>query len=191
MSDCAERERVTTLLEEIRGGRVSARNELCRLVYHELCESAHRLMPLDGGNTLQPTALVNEVMIRFMDPSALANIPNRRCLFAVAIRAMEQVLIDRYRARRSLKRGGDRRRQALDTVLDVVEQEAKTDFEDLHRALERLKEQNARQHEVVQLRFFGGLTLEETAEMLEVSVSTVRRDWRLARAKLYADLGDS
>ena len=92
--------------------------------------------------------------------------------------------------RHSLKRGGDREREPLDVVLETIEQEASADFDDLHYALEELEQQSPRQYEVVNLRFFGGLTIQQTADMMELSPATIDREWQVARAKLLAFLKD-
>lgn len=191
MSTYAETERITTLLNAIRNGQDAAKDELCRRVYGELRTIAYQMMPHEEGHTLQPTALVNEVMVRFLDRELLGCFPSRRCFFAVAVQAMHQTLIDHCRARKCLKRGGNRRREPLDAVLRIVEQETESDFEDLHAALTALKQQSPVQHEVVQLRFFGGLTIEQTAQMMGLSTATVKRYWRVARAKLFDALQES
>jgi RNA polymerase sigma factor (TIGR02999 family) len=186
--DIASPGQITTLLTFVKEGDQGAREEVCRLIYARLRQVAHHLMPNCAGHTLQPTVLVHEAMLRLMNCGTLEKLPNRRCLFSVAIQAMKQVLIEHHRARATLKRGGAAQRVPLDTVLDIVECEAGADIESLCAALERLEKQNARQHEIIQLRFFGGLTVRETADSMDVSTGTVVREWRLARAKLFAFL---
>ena len=141
-------------------------------------------------HTLQATALVNEACLKLLDSSALTSTSNRRYMFGMANRAMRQILIDHARKRKSEKRGGDYQRASLDIVLDNFEANNHCRFEDLEAALERLQETSPRQREVVELRFFSGLSIEEVADVLEVSVGTIERDWRLARAKLFQLLRD-
>ena len=184
------RDRFDGLLHEAQQGSADARRELCRLVYDELHAAAHGIMPpaACNGHTLQPTVLLNEVMIRLLARPNLARIENRRCFFSVAINAMEKILIDHYRRTHSIKRGRGWRRLPIDAVLKQIEAKSQTSYHALHEAIEQLRIDSERQYQVVRLRFLGGLTVKETAELLEVSVGTVAGDWRLAKAKLYRDL---
>jgi RNA polymerase sigma factor (TIGR02999 family) len=140
-----------------------------------------------AGHTLQPSALVHEALLRLLDGDALANVPNRRYLFAAAAQAMRQVLIDHARRRHAAKRDGARARVPLDEALAKFEERG-LDIIALHEALESLARAHPRQAEVVNLRFFSGLSVPEVAEMLGVSDTTVEGDWRFARAWLRRQL---
>lgn len=178
------------LLQQARDGDETARDGLFQLVYDDLHKAAHRMMPSANGDTLQPTALVNELMVRFLKKPGLANLRNCSCFFSVAVNAMEKILIERFRRKSALKRGGNWQRLPLDAVLDQIQADNGSDYGAIHDALERLRQEHPRQHDVVRHRFFGGLTVRKTAEMLEVSVQTIERDWRFARAKLHHILKD-
>jgi RNA polymerase sigma factor (TIGR02999 family) len=140
------------------------------------------------GHTLQPSALVHEALLRLLDGDALADVPNRRYLFAAAAQAMRQVLVDHARRRHAARRLGERIRLPLDEALVTFEEQG-LDVIALHDALDQLAESNPRQAQVVVLRFFGGLSIPEVAETLEVSDTTVEGDWRFARAWLHGRLG--
>ena len=143
-----------------------------------------------ADHTLQATGLVNEACLKVIKQGAIDSLENRRHLFATAAQAMKQVLIDHARRRKADKRGGGRQREAMDIVLDRFEEEHRVDFSELEQALEKLKQHSERQHQVVTLRFFSGLSIVDTAEILGCSKSTVESDWRWARAKLYAWLSE-
>jgi RNA polymerase sigma factor (TIGR02999 family) len=180
---------LTAILSEIRAGRPDAQDRLIRAIYDELRRTAGRLMRRERpGHTLQPSALVHEALLRLRDGDALADIPNRRYLFAAAAQAMRQVLVDHARHRRTRKRGGHRVRVPLDQVLASFEEQG-LEVIDLHQALDRLAQAHPRQAQVVTLRFFGGLSVPEVAETLEVSDTTIESDWRFARAWLKGQLG--
>ena len=139
-------------------------------------------------HTLQPTALVNEVFVRLLGRDALGGVPNRAYFFGAAAQAMRQVLVDHARQRQAAKRGGGRDRVPLDEVLDHFEQQQRLDVLALDEALADLARLNERHAQVVTLRFFGGLSVEETAEVLRVSPITVMREWKSAKAWLYREL---
>ena len=139
------------------------------------------------GHTLSPTAVVHEAVIKLLGEAALDRAADRSYLFASAARAMREVLIDHARRRATARRGGGRRRVPLDAVVDYFEDQG-LDLVAVHEALDRLAERNGRQAQVVTLRYFGGLTVPEIAEALGVSVGTVERDWRIARAWLSNEL---
>lgn len=179
---------LTELIQRASGDEQSARDDLYRRVYDDLHRAAGRFMRQQQGNDLQTTALVNEVLLRFEKGDALQKIENRRMFFAIAIRAMNQVLVDHYRRRKKLVDSPNRRAQPFDFVVKQIESEVDADFDALQVALDELLVESPRQHAVIMHRFFGGLTIRATAEMLNVAQQTVQRDWRLARAKLYRKL---
>jgi len=167
-----------------------AKAELYEEVYGDLRQAAHRFMRKQRGGDFQTTALVNEVLLRFESGDALKNMANRRVFFSVAIRAMNQVLIDHYRRRKKLVDSPDRGVELLDQAVASIEDQFGFDFERLQLSLEKLSKESPRQHAVIMHRFFGGLSIKGTAELLEVSDGTIERDWRLARAKLFRELQD-
>ncbi len=182
---------VTMLLQQVQQGDAAARERLFATLHGELRGMAEALMRRERpDHTLQATALVNEACLKLLDSSALTSTSNRRYMFGMANRAMRQILVDHARKRKSEKRGGDYQRASLDIVLDNFESNNHCRFEDLEAALQSLEATSPRQREVVELRFFSGLSIEEVADVLEVSVGTIERDWRLARAKLFQLLRD-
>jgi RNA polymerase sigma factor (TIGR02999 family) len=160
------------------------------MVYDELRQVAGRLMQRERtDHTLSPTAVVHEAVIRLLGEQVFDRAEDRGFLFASAARAMREVLIDHARRRTAGRRGGgDRRRVPLDSVVDYFEEQG-LDIVAVHEALDRLAERNGRQAQVMTLRYFGGMTVPEIAAALGVSVVTVERDWRLARAWLAGQLG--
>ena len=177
---------VSMLLHQVKQGDSAARDRLFATLQGELRDMAEGLMRRERpDHTLQATALVNEACIRLLDSDAFNNASDRRYMFGMANRAMRQILVDHARKRKTDKRGGDYQRASLDIVLDNFESRNHCRFEDLEAALESLESTSPRQREVVELRFFSGLSIEEVANVLEVSVGTIERDWRLARAKLF------
>jgi RNA polymerase sigma factor (TIGR02999 family) len=178
----------TRILGRVRAGDNRARGELLTLVYDELRRLAARLMRRERpDHTLPPTAVVNEVVIRLLNDAVFERAPNRNDLFAAAARAMREVLIDHARRRAAARRGWGWTRVPLDPVLDYFEAQD-LDVVAVHEALDRLAALNGRQSQVITLRYFGGLTVPEVAGALGVSVVTVERDWRLARAWLRSQL---
>ena len=139
-----------------------------------------------GEHTLQPSALVNEAYIRLLDVRRI-DWRNRAHFFAMSARVMRRILVESARARNYQKRGGGAERVSLDEAM-IVSQEPGEDLVALDDALTTLAAVNARKSQVVELRFFGGLSIEETAEALQVSVGTVMRDWRLAKLWLLREL---
>jgi RNA polymerase sigma factor (TIGR02999 family) len=187
MPDDLPRE-VTTLLDEIRAGNSDAKGRLVTLVYDELRRVAGGLMQRERpGHTLQPTALVHEALLRMLNPAALGQTRNRAHLLIAAARAMRQVLVDHARKRTADKRGGGRTPLPLDSVLNYFA-EQNLELLAVHEALDELAALHERQSQIVELRFFGGYTVEEIAEQLEVSVSTVESDFRKAAAFLRGRL---
>lgn len=171
-----------------RAGDERARDEIVALVYDELRRVALRLMARErAGHTLSPTAVVHEAVIRLLGEEVFERAEDRGFLIAAAARAMREVLIDHARRRATDRRGGGWRRLPLDHVVDYFEEQG-LDVVAVHEALDRLAELNGRQAQVMTLRYFGGMTVPEVAAALGVSVVTVERDWRLARAWLATQL---
>ena len=181
-------ERVRQLLSDWRQGNEAALTELTPLVYEDLHRLAHHYMSGQrSDHTLQTTALVNEAYLRLADQTN-PNWQDRAHFFAVAARAMRQILINYANGCRTQKRGGG---GALKVALDdvaLVSPEKSKEIIELHEALDRLAALDARKAEVVELKYFGGLNYDEIAEVLKVSAITVRRDWEFARTWLYSDL---
>jgi RNA polymerase sigma factor (TIGR02999 family) len=177
---------ITELLQAWSQGETSALEKLTPLVYKELHRLAHRYMSFENpGHTLQTTALVNEAYLRLV--SNRATWQNRTHFFAISAQLMRQILVDFARSRHQLKRGGKVPRVSLDEAL-VSAQEPDADLVALDDALTALTAVDSRKSQVVELRFFGGLSVEETAEVLKVSVDTVLRDWRLAKLWLLREM---
>lgn len=175
---------LTGLLLEWREGDKAALDRLTPLVYDELRRIAHRYVQRErDGHTLQTTALVNEVYLRLAGQQKI-DWQNRAHFFAVTAQVMRHILIDYARRRRQAKHGGDARQVSLDDAA-VMSQGRAAELIALDEALDELAKLDHRKSRVVELRYFGGLSLEETAEVLEISVMTVRRDWRAAKAWLY------
>ncbi len=178
----------TLILGRARDGDERARDELIALVYDELRRVASRLMRRErADHTLSPTAVVHEAVIRLLGDAVFDKAADRGFLFASAARAMREVLIDHARRRGADRRGGGRKRVPLDLVVDYFEEQG-LDVVAVHEALDRLAALNERQGHVMTLRYFGGMTVPEVAAALGVSVVTVERDWRLARAWLGGQL---
>jgi RNA polymerase sigma-70 factor, ECF subfamily len=178
---------VTALLQAWSAGDEAALEKLAPLVYDELHRTAHRYMARErAGHTLQTTALVNEVYLRLVKVSEV-NWQNRAHFFAVCARMMRRILTDFARSRRYLKRGGDAARVPFDEAL-FKGQESPAAIVALDDALKALAGFDERKSRVVELRFFGGLSVEETALVLRVSVDTVHRDWKLAKAWLLHEI---
>ena len=187
--DTERRGDLTAILNEAHSGGGDARNRLVRAIYAELRRVAGGLMRRERpGHTLQTTALVHEALLRLLDGDTLADVPNRRYLLAATAQAMRQVLVDHARRRNARKRGGNRVRVPLDQVLADFDEQG-LDVIAPHGALERLARAHPRPAWVVELRFFGGLSVPEVAESLAVSDTTIESDWRFARAWLKGRLG--
>lgn len=178
---------VTALLRAWSAGDESALEKLTPFVYEELRRTAHRYMAREQtGHTLQTTALVNEVYVRLVKVSEVSW-QNRAHFFAVCARMMRRILTDFARSRRYLKRGGNAARVPFDEAL-FAGPRAPADIVALDDALKALAGFDERKSRVVELRFFGGLSVEETADVLQVSVETVHRDWKLAKTWLLQEL---
>jgi RNA polymerase sigma factor (TIGR02999 family) len=179
---------ISELLAAWRQGDDHALHLLAPLVYAELHRLAKRYMAGEhGGSTLQTTALVHEAYLRLVDARRL-HYSDRTHFLAVSARIMRHVLVDFARARRNLKRGGHVQWVPFDETLSAAGRDA-PDLVALHDALESLAAIDSRKARVVELRYFGGLSVEETAEELAVSAETVMRDWRLAKMWLLRELG--
>lgn len=185
-------EDISILLHKAREGNQSARDSLFAELVDQLRDQARGLMKNErADHTLQPTALVNEACLKLMQEGAVDSAENRRQLFHAATRAMRQVLIDHARGKSAQKRGGDHQKQPIDLVLEQFEAKHKLSFLDLDEALERLHKESPREFEALNLRFFAGLTIAETAELMKCSTGTVESDWRLARAKLMVWMAEA
>jgi RNA polymerase sigma factor (TIGR02999 family) len=183
----ADRGDVTRLLESWSGGDKGALGELVPLVYRELRTLAAAYIRHERrDHTLQPTALVHEAYLRLVDQTQVQS-PNRAQFFAIAAKLMRQILVNHAKHRGAAKRGGGNK-VALEEDAGTVQQRD-VDLIALDAALDRLALLDPRQGRIVELRFFGGLTEDEIAEMLGVSAITVKRDWRIARAELHRVLG--
>jgi RNA polymerase sigma factor (TIGR02999 family) len=178
---------ITRLLLDWGEGDESALARLTPLVHEELRKLAHHYMGLERpGHTLQTTALVNEAYLRLIDQKRV-RLNDRTHFFALAAQLMRHILVDHARSRRYLKRGGGARKVSLDEAM-AVSGERGEDLIALDEALKALAARDERKSKVVELRFFGGLSVEETAEALGVSAVTVMREWALAKAWLYREL---
>ncbi len=178
---------VTRLLQAWGHGDETALERLVPLIYRELHQRAHRYMGRERpGHTLQTSALVNEVYLRMAGSPKVAW-ESRNHFFAIAARMMRRILVDHARTKRSLKRGGEDHAVTLDEEYLLAGQPSR-DLVSLDDALKALAAQDARKGRVVELRFFGGLSVEETAQVLKVSVQTVMRDWKLAKVWLLREM---
>ncbi len=178
---------VTRLLAAWGNGDEIARDELMSLVYDELHGLAHRHMKRESpGHTLQTSALVNEAFVRLIDQKNV-QWQNRAHFFGIAAKVMRRILVDYARSRNYAKRGGGAPRLSLDEAL-TVSAERTTEVVNVHEALERLAGFDERKSQIVELRFFGGLSIDETADALGVSPGTVMRDWTLAKAWLRREI---
>lgn len=177
---------ITRLLVSLREGDPGALEVLFPIVYAELRSLAHRQLSGHRPGTLNTTAVVHEAYLKLVG-SQRVEAENRLHFFSLAARAMRQILIDHARTRLAQKRGAGATRQLLDGD-DVAVEACADELLDLDSALERLSEVDEGLGKVVELRFFAGLSVEETAELLGVSARTVKRHWRTARAFLYAEM---
>ena len=181
---------VTKFLVDLQNAAPDASSQLIPLVYEELHRLArHRMRQERSDHTLQATALVHEAYLRLVNQSD-RTWQNRAHFIGVAAQVMRRILVDYARARRATKREGMLQRVPLEEPLLFTEQQSE-ELLALNEALERLTQIDARQSRVVELRFFGGLTVDETAEALGMSSKTVKRDWSVARAWLHREVSKS
>lgn len=180
-------EGITQLLERWSKGEESARDELMSVVYDELHRIAVNYLRRERReHTLQPTALVNELFLKFSEQHRM-NWQNRAQFFGVAASLMRRILVDYARAHYASKRGGDRYCVSLKNVAAFGAQ-PDADLLALHEILNQLEELDPNQARIVELRFFGGLTIKETAEVMQSSHATVEREWKMAKAYLKREL---
>jgi RNA polymerase sigma-70 factor, ECF subfamily len=178
---------ITQLLIAWSNGDQAARDELMSIVYRELHRLAHHYMKRESpGHTLQTSALVNEAYLKIIDQRDV-HWRNRAHFFGIAAQMMRRILVDYARSRSYAKRGGGTREVSLDEAL-IVSDERSAEVVALDEMLKRLAEIDERKSQIVELRFFGGLSIEETAEVLTVSPGTVMRDWTLAKAWLRREM---
>ena len=182
---------VTQLLADWSNGNQAALDKLMPLVYEELHRLAHRYMNQERpGHTLQTSGLVNEAFVKLVDQKDV-HWQNRSHFFGIAAQLMRRILVDYARSRHYAKRGGDARQVSLDEALTVSPERA-TEVVALDDALKRLALIDERKSQIVEFRFFGGLSIEETAGVLKVSPGTIMRDWTLAKAWLRKEMiGDN
>jgi RNA polymerase sigma factor (TIGR02999 family) len=178
---------VTQLLADLRSGRREAFDQMLPLVYHELRRTARRELAVRPSDTLSSTALVHELYLKFARAQS-TDWQDRAHFLSVASVAMRHILVDRARRRTADKRGGAHRHVSLAENITAADDQAESLLE-LHEALERLATLDERLARVVECRFFGGMTEQETAEALHITARTVRRDWVKARALLFQMLG--
>jgi RNA polymerase sigma factor (TIGR02999 family) len=176
---------ITQLLSALAGGQTDARDRLYTLLYPELKRLARSHLAGHAPMTLEPAALIHEVWLKSAGPTAREGALHRGQFFAHASKVMRSVIVDHVRERHADKRGGGLNVTLSTTALDQL---STPDVIKLDEVLQTLERADGRAHQVVQMRFFGGLELEEIAEVLAVSVPTVKRDWRKARAFLFEAL---
>ncbi len=182
MSD--EQKEISLILKDWSGGKSESADVLLSLVYDELRRIARQYLRKErSDHTLQPTALVHEAYLKLIDISDISW-QDRAHFFAVASNVMRHILVDHARARATDKRGGDAQRIELE---DAVKFSGETDIDllALDEAMKLLAEFDATQSKIVELRFFGGLTIEETAHVLGISPATIKREWTMAKAWLF------
>lgn len=181
---------VTRLLKDWGNGDSTALDQLMPIVYAELRAIAGRYLRHERkDHTLQPTALVNEAYLRLVDQKQV-EWQNRAHFVGVAAQMMRRILVDHAKSHNRAKRGGGAQRVTLDEAVALVEGRA-DDLLELDAALTALEALDQRKSRVVEMKYFGGLSVEETAEVLKVSVITVARDWKLAKAWLYTTINDN
>ena len=182
-------QQVTQLLSDWSKGNQAALEQLMPLVYRELRRLAHRYLNKERtGHTLQTTDLVHEAYVRLVDQRRV-QWQNRAHFFGVAAQLMRRILVDRARHRKRAKRGGDAVMVSLDKAV-LVKNRSTVDLLALDEALTKLAELDERKARIVELRFFGGLEVEETAAFLKISAVTVMREWKMAKAWLHRALSD-
>ena len=187
-TDVNESHQITEMLKNWGEGKEEALNSLMPLVYDELRRQASRFLRKErSGHTLQTTALINEAYLKLIDQSKV-NWQNRSHFFAIASKAMRRILVDHARTRNREKRGGSAEDLPIDDALQIASPQRSVDIVALDEALERLAKLDPRQVKIVELRYFSGLTNDETAAILGISNATVRSDWSMAKAWLRQQL---
>ncbi len=180
---------ITQLLLDSHTGNKAALDELMPLVYNELRRLASSYLRRErSDHTLQATALVHEAYVRLIDQQNV-DWRNRAQFFALAAKMMRRILVNHAEAHRAAKRGDGVQKLSLDEAMSFFDEE-ELDLIELNEALNRLSELDERQAEIIELRFFGGLTIEEVAEMLHISPATVKREWAMAKAWLLRELSN-
>lgn len=180
---------ITQLLNHAKDGDPAARNRLFEVLYHQLKATAQSFMQGERpSHTLQASALFNEAFLRLEAGKVIDTAQDRRYLIGALCHAMRRVLVDHARGRKTEKRGGEFSQISLDQVCDLVEEAHHCDLVELNDQMERLAAVHARAAQVVELKFFGDLTMDEIATELNVSKSTVESDWRFAQAWLHRQL---
>ena len=184
-------EKVTQLLAELSGGNRAVVDELTPLIYQELKRIAGAQLRRERpGHTLQATALVHEAYLKLIDQRSV-NWENRAQFFAISAQAMRRILLDNARRHTAAKRGSGGQKISLDDVATLSTDQANESLIALDLALQKLEAIDPEQSRIVELRYFGGLTIEETAEVLKTSPSSVQREWTIARAWLYKAISGS
>ncbi len=182
------RQGISVILARLRAGDQGARGEVICGIYQELRLVAARMMQRERAtHTLSPTAVVHETVMRLLGEAVFDRALDRNFLLSAAARAMREILVDHARHRAATRRGSKWKRVPLDSVVDYFEAQD-IDVAEVHEAVARLAALDARQGQAITLRYFGGLTVPEVAAALRVSVATVERDCRLARAWLHGQL---
>jgi len=182
------RQSVTDLLVELTDGNTQVLEALLPIVYSELRKLANNYLRRErADHTLQPTALVHEAYMKLVDQRNVVW-QNRAHFFGVAANIMRRILVDHARRHKSEKRGGEYSKEQLEEALVVVSDERSFELLALDEALENLAEMDPQKARMVELRYFGGLSVEETAEVMGVSEITVKRHWKLAKAWLYGQI---
>jgi RNA polymerase sigma-70 factor (ECF subfamily) len=186
-NDSSESHEITERLIAWNNGEDAARDDVINAVYKELRRMADRYLRQENpGHSLQPTALVHEAYLRLLDQTQVTW-QNRAHFFGVAAQMMRRILVDHARTKHRDKRGGSVPTLSLEEALNVG-RDKPADLLELDEALKRLADIDPRKSQVIELRFFGGLSVEESAEVLEVSPQTILRDWKLGKAWLYREL---
>lgn len=181
---------ITEMLKACSGGDREAMDELMPLVYDELRRQAHSFLNKERRNhTLQTTALVHEAYLRLIDQNSI-DWQNRAHFFALSATMMRRILVNYAKDRHRLKRGGKEENLPLDEALHVAVKDREIDLLDLDRALDELAKLDERQARIVELRYFSGLTINETAEVLKISKATVKREWTMAKSWLRAEMSE-
>lgn len=180
-----EPEELTVVLHRAQAGDEAAQAQLFAAALDELHGAASAMMQQERtSHTLQPSALINEAALRLLKANALETIPDRAYFFGSMVRAMRHVLIDHARARKAKRRNGNQVAVSLDYAIDVMEKQAGVELIELDEALRELADRRQRTSQIVELRFFGGMSQPEIAEQMNLSLATVDREWRYARAWL-------